>query len=214
LNVIGATVLQGPLTIAAPFSGTVSVPPQTSDVVVQGSFPALPRILLTPEVVIPQADSPLRPEDMWDGSFYLTNVSSSGFTIHLPRGGYCTQYNPCPMELSFHWLATMTDTSFVTSSSQVVTSSSDLVVPPPSAPDVSVSQPTSDVSAPVVVEDTQSTSTIESPVDEVVLPAETVPVEVISNTTEPVAVAESAPVSDVVSTPAPENTDAVSAVTE
>jgi hypothetical protein len=96
LNVIGATVLQGPLTIAAPFSGTVSVPPQTSDVVVQGSFPALPRILLTPEVVIPQADSPLRPEDMWDGSFYLTNVSSSGFTIHLPRGGYCTQYNPCP----------------------------------------------------------------------------------------------------------------------
>jgi len=104
--VLGTTSFRGPVVFGETNAGTVHVDPgqYVIDVLFPEPYPLPPHVFASPE--IQDLSGGLGYDHtIWDGGYYLTNVTTTGFEIRLPRGGYCptVSVTPCPISLSFNW---------------------------------------------------------------------------------------------------------------
>ncbi len=106
VTVLGPITLRGPVVLGASNAGRVKVDPgdYIINVLFPKTYPIPPHVFATPEIVDVSGGTGFDHAE-WDGAYYLANVTTTGFTIELPGGGYCPTYTikPCPIELYFNW---------------------------------------------------------------------------------------------------------------
>lgn len=102
--VTGSLVLKGAVIFGSSNAGRVQAMPGESSikVVFASSTAFAPHVYLSPEL-IDRSNGLGYDHSIWNGAYYLTNVSNTGFEIRLPQGGICATLSPCPVELWFNW---------------------------------------------------------------------------------------------------------------
>ncbi|HEU0051237.1 MAG TPA: hypothetical protein VFQ60_04260, partial [Patescibacteria group bacterium] len=177
----GTTTIRGPVVFGQTNAGRVEIMPQTEKLSVdfQNPYPVIPHVFVTPEMV-PEPDAQGVDASTWDGGYFLDYVTTTGFEIRLPRGGYCVSYTHCPVRLWFNWFVvgyegeTSTNSGIPAVSSTIDTtpvttinpeSTSTLSEPTGSATTTTTTTTQSDAVVPVVEEPATTSSTESVPSD-------------------------------------------------
>ncbi|MBI5654189.1 hypothetical protein HZC53_00830 [Candidatus Uhrbacteria bacterium] len=117
--VLGTTTLRGPVIFGATNSGRIKVEPgqYRIPVLFEEPYAYAPRVFVSPEIEDISGGTGYD-HSIWDGGYYLTDVTSTGFEIRLPGGGYCPTVGltPCPISLSFNWFVVGFESATPTSS--------------------------------------------------------------------------------------------------
>jgi hypothetical protein len=107
----GRVVVEGTLVMSATSNaGRFVVPPETERVHINfpKAYSFTPRVFVTPTLHPVKGSQGVDPT-AWDGNFYIGSVSSTGFNVYIPNGGYCRGYGRCPVELILNWFVIRID---------------------------------------------------------------------------------------------------------
>lgn len=106
VTVIGTALFRGPVVFGETNAGRVKFDPGQVDVHVTFSepYPTVPHVFVSPELE-DLSNGMGFGHNIWDGGYYLMDVTSTGFGIRLPHGGYCPNIpvDQCPVALWFSW---------------------------------------------------------------------------------------------------------------
>jgi len=166
----GDTRIRGSLYLGSSLSGTAVIEANTDRVTVTFKQPmaSIPRVQVTARLEKANSSESFD-NDVWDGTYYIANITEEGFEIRLPGLGLCKYYDPCPAVLSMDWFAYFQEPEI--EEPILVSSSSTTDVETP-APEDSVE---------VDSESGTSTTTQEEIIEDVVIPEE-IPVEEVVDT--------------------------------
>ena len=96
----GDTHLRGQLYLGTSLSGSVAINPNEDRVTVRFTNPmeTAPRIQATAHLEMLN-DNEAFDNDVWDGTYYIANITADSFEIRLPGRVLCLRDGPCPAKL-------------------------------------------------------------------------------------------------------------------